>query len=53
MKALTFTSFGSPDVLEYTETNDPVLKAGDILVEMKAIGVNYADMMRRSGVYPL
>lgn len=52
MKALTFTTFGSPDVLEYIETTDPVLKPGEILVEMKAIGVNYADMMRRSGVYP-
>jgi NADPH2:quinone reductase len=53
MKALTFASFGSPEVLEYSEIDNPVLKPGEILVEMKAIGVNYADMMRRSGAYPL
>lgn len=53
MKALTFTSFGKPDVLEYREVNDPVLKQGEILVEMKAIGLNYADMMRRSGIYSM
>src|SRR5688572_10356804 len=53
MKALTFTSFGKPDVLEYTEINKPVLKQDEILVEMKAIGLNYADMMRRSGVLQL
>ena len=50
MKALTFTSVGKPDVLEYTEVNKPVLKPDEILVEMKAIGLNYADMMRRSGI---
>jgi NADPH2:quinone reductase len=53
MNALIFYSFGKPDVLEYREINDPVLKQNEILVEMKAIGVNYADMMRRSGIYPL
>jgi len=53
MKALTFSSFGKPDVLEYTEVRMPVLKQDEILLEMKAIGVNYADMMRRSGIYPL
>ncbi|MGE5109045.1 MAG: quinone oxidoreductase family protein [Sphingobacteriales bacterium] len=53
MKALTFSSFGTPAVLQYKEVNDPVLKKGEILVEMKAIGLNYADMMRRSGVYSM
>jgi len=53
MKALTFSSYGKPDVLEYIEVNDPVLKQGEILVQMKAIGLNYADMMRRSGSYQL
>jgi NADPH2:quinone reductase len=53
MKALTFSAPGSPDVLEYLEVEDPVLKQEEILVEMKAIGLNYADIMRRGGVYPL
>lgn len=53
MKVLAFSSFGDPGVLEYMEVNNPVLKPGEILVQMKAIGLNYADMMRRSGIYPL
>jgi NADPH2:quinone reductase len=53
MKALTFSSFGKPDVLEYTEVGNPVMKPDEILVQMKAIGLNYADMMRRGGIYPL
>ena len=53
MKALTLSSFGSSDVLEYQEVNDPVLQNDEILVEMKAIGLNFADLMRRNGVYPM
>jgi NADPH2:quinone reductase len=53
MKALTFSSFGSSAVLEYKEVSDPVLQANEILVEMKAIGLNFADLMRRSGTYPV
>lgn len=53
MKALTLSTFGSSDVLEYKEICDPVLKDGEILVEMKAIGLNFADLMRRNGVYPM
>jgi NADPH2:quinone reductase len=41
MKALTFSSFGSSDVLEYQEVNNPVLQGNEILVEMKAIGLNF------------
>ncbi|MEO6285769.1 MAG: quinone oxidoreductase [Dyadobacter sp.] len=53
MKALTFSAFGGSDVLEYQEVNAPVLKKGKILVEMKSIGLNFADLMRRSGDYPV
>jgi len=53
MKALTLSSFGSSDVLEYKEVNNPVLKGDEILVEMKTIGLNFADLMRRNGVYPM
>jgi NADPH:quinone reductase len=53
MKALTFSAPGSSDVLEYKDVPDPVLKSNEILVEMIAIGLNYADLMRRSGVSPM
>jgi NADPH2:quinone reductase len=53
MKALALSTFGSSEVLEYREINNPVLKEGEVLIEMKAVGLNFADLMRRSGVYPM
>lgn len=53
MKALTLSAFGDPDVLEYREVDDPVLQPNQLLVRMKAIGLNFADVMRRRGTYPL
>ncbi|QEC78899.1 quinone oxidoreductase family protein [Mucilaginibacter ginsenosidivorax] len=53
MKALTFSNFGDPGVLQYLEIAPPVLKAGEILVEMKAIGLNFSDTERRKGNYHL
>ncbi len=53
MKALTLSSFGKSDVLDYKEVSDPVLQRNEILVEMKTIGLNFADLMRRNGVYPM
>lgn len=53
MKALTFSRFGNSDVLEYKEINNPVVKSGELLIEMKAIGLNFADIYRRKGNYHL
>lgn len=53
MKALTFFSFGGPEVLQYIDVAEPVLKQSEILVQMKAIGLNYADVYRRQGNYHL
>lgn len=53
MKALTLTAFGNSGVLEYKEIPDPALQKGEILIEMKTIGLNFADLMRRNGVYPM
>lgn len=53
MKALTFSTFGGPEVLEYIDIPQPVLKPGELLVEMKAIGLNFADVYRRKGNYHL
>src|SRR4030095_7540007 len=53
MKALTFKKFGDSEVLEYRDMPDPLLKQNQILVATKAIGLNYADIMRRKGIYPL
>jgi NADPH2:quinone reductase len=53
MKALTFSRFGDASVLEYSEVPLPHLHDGEVLVEMKAIGLNFADIYRRKGNYHL
>jgi len=53
MKALTFSKFGKPDVLEYIDVPDPLLSKNEVLIKMKAIGLNYADIYRRKGNYHL
>jgi NADPH2:quinone reductase len=53
MKALTFSTFGDSDVLEYTDQPTPLLKNDELLVEMRAIGLNFADVYRRKGNYHL
>jgi NADPH:quinone reductase len=53
MKALTFSSFGGSEVLKYIDIPEPILKSEEVLVQMKAIGLNYADVYRRRGNYHL
>ena len=53
MKALTFSTFGSSAVLEYIDVPKPILNNDEILVEMRAIGLNFADVYRRKGNYHL
>lgn len=44
---------GGPDVLVPREIPDPEPGAGELLVETAAIGVNFIEIYRRSGVYPV
>ncbi|WP_045520194.1 quinone oxidoreductase family protein [Neobacillus niacini] len=53
MKALIFKSFGGPEVLQYIDIPEPVISENEILVGMKAIGLNFADIYRRKGNYHL
>jgi NADPH2:quinone reductase len=53
MKALIFEQFGGPDVLIYKEIQDPIVEGDQLLVRMKAIGLNFADVYRRKGNYHL
>ncbi len=52
MKYIQVTKFGGPEVLTLLETQTPTPGDGMLLVEVKAAGVNYADIMARSGFYP-
>lgn len=51
MKTVQFTEYGGPEVLKFVETNKPTPKEKQVLVEVHAIGVNYADTARREGQY--
>ncbi len=53
MKALTFSRFGGPEVMEYIELEKPEIAKNEVLVQTKAIGLNYADIYRRKGNYHL
>lgn len=51
MKAIRFEAYGGPDVLELVDVDKPTVGDQEVLVEVKAIGVNYADIARREGKY--
>lgn len=51
MKAVQLQKFGGPEVLEIIEIDRPVPTGRQVLIEIKAIGVNYADTARREGQY--
>jgi NADPH:quinone reductase len=44
---------GDESVLQYTELTLPELSSNDVLIKVKAIGINYIDIYFRSGVYPI
>lgn len=43
MKAIRIEEFGGPEVLQYTEVPDPSPKLAEAVVNVKRIGVNFAD----------
>ena len=53
MRALTFSRFGDPSVLELRDVADPVAAPGVAVVRTHAIGLNFADVYRRQGRYHL
>jgi putative PIG3 family NAD(P)H quinone oxidoreductase len=50
--AITVTQPGGPDVLEWAEVPDPVVKPGEVLLDVVASAVNRADLLQRQGLYP-
>lgn len=53
MKAIRAHSFGGPDVLVLDEVADLVPGPGEVLVSVRAVGVNPADTYMRSGAYAI
>ncbi len=51
MKVIRFHEYGDPNVLKYEDEERPVPGAGQVLVKIEAVGLNYADTMRRRNNY--
>src|ERR1700750_1175883 len=52
MRQIWITKAGPPEVLAVKEAPDPAPKAGEVRIRVEAIGVNFADVMGRLGLYP-
>lgn len=52
MRAIVVGHHGPPEVLKWREVADPIPQAGEAVVRVHAIGVNFADLFQRMGLYP-
>lgn len=51
MKAVAYTRYGGPEVLEYGDQPMPEIGRGEALIKVLAVGLNGYDLMARSGRY--
>lgn len=52
MKRLITPRAGNAEVLTVEEVADPVPAAGEVVVAVRAAGLNFADVLARQGLYP-
>ncbi|KAJ3188030.1 hypothetical protein HK101_009276 [Irineochytrium annulatum] len=52
MKEILITKTGGPAVLKVRDAPDPTPGEGEVRIRVKASGVNFADIMARTGMYP-
>ena len=52
MKFIDFEKPGMPDVLYVSETDVPLINEKQILIKVKAAGINRPDIIQREGNYP-
>ena len=53
MKAVEITSYGAPDVLRMGERPDALPGTGEVLIRVRASGINRPDVLQRTGNYPV
>lgn len=52
MRQIVTTANGGVEVLKVQEAPDPVPAKGEVVVQVKAAGLNFADILARQGLYP-
>jgi NADPH:quinone reductase-like Zn-dependent oxidoreductase len=52
MRQIVTTGTGDIDVLKIEERPDPTPGEGDVLIRVRAAGLNFADILSRQGLYP-
>ena len=52
MRAIVITEPGGPEVLQIRELPDPVPAEGEVLIRVRAFGVNHAETHMRKGEWP-
>ena len=50
MKAVSFSQFGGPEVLEIVDLPDPHPGPGQVRITVRAAGVNPSDWKKRKGL---
>lgn len=53
MKAIRIHETGGADVLRVDDVSDPTAGAGELLVQIEAVGVNFIEIYQREGIYQL
>jgi len=51
MKAIYITEFGGPEVMQYVELPDPATVGSQVVLDVTAIGINYADTHQTENSY--
>jgi NADPH:quinone reductase-like Zn-dependent oxidoreductase len=51
MRAILLTRHGGPEVLRITEVPVPEPRAGEVRVRIRVIGINFAEVLSRRGLY--
>lgn len=51
MKAIQITVFGGPEVMQYVDLPDPVAGDSEIVLDVTAVGINYADTHQTENSY--
>lgn len=53
MKAIRVEAFGGPEVMRLQDVSDPIPGSGEVVIDVRAAGVNPADTYMRNGTYAI